>query len=118
MKLVNKEFIGQEDNYNKILDERFYFVNPDQINHFLISNPEIVPLLIESFKEITDRFYGVKPTLELIKDIELPEWETLKVSFYSRFDYENSFDKINDLYKKWMFHTSKRFKKLTTISFY
>lgn len=110
-------FIFQTD-YEKILNDNFYFINADEINHFLVLNPEIVPYIIESYKEIVDRFLYIKPNLELIKDIEMPEWETLQISIPSIYNDDISFLKLNDLLKNWMFAKPKKFKRLVSLKFY
>ena len=112
----NIEFTHEHD-YEHDLKEMFCFSNPDEIHKFLVENPEIMPDLIESHKEITDRFSYIKPRLELVKDIELPEWETLFITIPSVFSYDESFLKLHDLIKNWMFYKPEKFRQLVTFDF-
>ena len=112
----NIEFTNEHD-FEHDLRGMFHFLNPDEIHHFLVQYPELMPDLIESHKEITNRFLNAKPTLEFVWDIEEPEWETLFIAIPSHYSYDEAFAKYSDLIRNWAFFKSKQFKQLVNFSF-
>lgn len=90
---------------------RFY-----EIQNYLFKHNTLIESLIELFYEITKRFGFINPKMELITDIELPDWKTLVVSIPSSEEFETTFEKLNSLIEEWLFHQSNEFKKNVNIS--
>lgn len=98
------------------LEHAFNFVNEKEIKSFLMMKPELISALLSLQSEIFSRLGFVIPRMELVTDIELPDWKTIFVNITSSENFENAFEKVNDLIQRWAFLQSKEFRKLVTIS--
>jgi hypothetical protein len=72
--------------------------------------------LVALYPEIIARFGKVKPKIELTKDAEFPQWETLYITIPTKEKFETAQEKLNDLIQKWVYNQSSEFKKAITLS--
>jgi hypothetical protein len=100
----------------EFLDDAFELVNPQSIRQFLFFHPEIIPSILECHVEILTRFNLVIPKMELIVDVEQPDWKTIFITIPHQLEYEEAFEKLNDLLRNWAFYQPEIFKRLVTIT--
>ncbi len=96
----------------KMINKIFNFINLNEINHFLISNKEIISTIVECRNQISSIFGNVNPKIEVVTDAELPDWKTLFIVIPRVDDYVDL--RLLDLLN-WSFKQSKQFKKLVSI---
>ena len=98
------------------LEDAFLFINSEEVKRFMYDHNEIISAIMECILEIFIRFDIIRPKMELIIDVEIPDWTTLFITIPSGADYEESYELLNDLIQNWAFLQSKAFKKLITIT--
>lgn len=102
--------------YIGLLQETFHCINPIEITQFLAQHSEIIPSLIQCYEEIRVRFGMIISEMELISDVELPDWKALFITIPVGMEYEETFKQINDLLQNWAFYQPKPFQELVTIT--
>lgn len=98
-----------------IIEEIFQLEDPLVIHNFIATKSDLVEALIYCYSSIYKYFGNTKPTLKLIKDNEIPEWETLSISIPVEFD-EKSFLNLSYIISEWLVFQSKDIKSLLNIT--
>ncbi len=93
----------------------FNLINPDEIKQFLIYNTELISALLECRNKIISLFGNIEPKIELVTDVELPEWKTIFVIIPHNLADKKFDENLNSLLMDWVFYQSKKFKKLISI---
>jgi len=84
----------------KVLENKYIFVNFDEIKNFLINNVDIISILLEAPYHIESIFGKVLLNLELHKDYE-ENWEGLFIIIKTNLEPEKALELENELFEKW-----------------
>ena len=121
--VIDKDFISSDTSVNintineiEILKHIFTFYNENEIKSFLMVHSSLITPLNKLQDEIISRFGNILPKMELVTDVELPEWKTLFITIPSIDNFETAFEKLNSLICEWLFPQSKDFKKLINLT--
>lgn len=94
----------------------YIMTQKESIEKFLISNKDLVAILLEAQVQIECRFGDVPLFLQLHTDYENSEWTKLFLVIKNNLPNNEATSKLENIFKNWFFQKDKKIRRLLTIS--
>jgi len=91
---------------NMILSAKYTFRNLFKVTEFIKNNPFLIPLLLDAEKNIGKYFLNNELFLEIVHDVEDPDFEELMIFIRTNLPPKEALDKLDRIDEEWWLDAS------------